>query len=116
MTAAPEPMGQPLQHEVQHLLADVTGPDAGSQTAETVELTLVRRRLAMSAALGRRCCGTRAAGRPAAPVLAPDGPRLTAPAQRPTTDEAVLGQGHVARHAFTAPGRKGHCPRDAALR
>ena len=40
MTSNPEPIVQQLQHEFQNLLAYVTGPEARSQTAYTVELTL----------------------------------------------------------------------------
>ena len=53
MTPNPEPIVQQLQHDVQHLLAYVTGSDARSQTAYTVELTLFRRVLALGAALLR---------------------------------------------------------------
>ena len=63
MTSNPEPMGQQLEHEFQHLLGYVTGPDAQSQTASPVELTLFRRLLALGAALWRLFLVTRAAGR-----------------------------------------------------
>ena len=85
MTSNPDPIVQPLPHEFQNLLVYVTGPDARSQTAYTVELTLFRRRLALGAALLRRFFVTRAAVRPAELVTAPDGTRLTSHDQRPTT-------------------------------
>ena len=48
-TSNPEPIVQQLPCESQNLLAYVTGPDAGSQTVYTVELTLFRRLLALVA-------------------------------------------------------------------
>src|SRR6266850_6499672 len=102
MPANPEPIGPQRQHEFHNLLAYVTGPDARSPTAYAVESTLCRRLLALGAMRWRRCFVTRAARRPAEPVTSPDGTRLTDHAQRPTTDEAVLGQGRFGRHAFTA--------------
>jgi hypothetical protein len=115
MTSNPEPIVQRLQHEFQNLLAYVIGPEARLQTAYTVELTLFRRRLALGAALLRLCFVTRAAVRPAEPVIAPDGTRLTYRDQRPTTYYAVFGKVRFWRHAFTAPGQEGSCPLDAEL-
>jgi hypothetical protein len=115
MTSNPEPIVQQLQQEFQNLLAYVTGPDAGSQTAYTVELTLFRRLLALGAALLRLFFLTRAAGRPAEPVIAPDGTRLTYHDQRPTTYYSVFGNVRFERHFFTAPGQQGLCPLDAEL-
>jgi hypothetical protein len=115
MTSNPESIVQQLQHEFQNLLSYVTGPDAGSQTAYTVELTLFRRLLALGAALLRLFFVTRAAGRPAEPVPAPDGTHLTYHDQRPTTYYSVFGQVRFVRHSFTAPGQEGCCPLDAAL-
>jgi hypothetical protein len=115
MTANPEPIVQQLQHEFQHLLAYVTGPEARWQTAYTVELTLFRRRLGLGAALLRLFCVTRAAVRPAEPVTAPDGTRLTSHDQRPTIDYSVFGNVGFARPYFIAPGQTGLCPLDAEL-
>jgi hypothetical protein len=115
MTSNPEPIVQPLPHEFQRLLAYVTDPDARSQTASTVALTLFRRLLALGAALWRLCLVTRAAVRSAEPVVAPDGTRLTDHDQRPTTDDSVFDQGRFERHAFTAPGPEGRGPLDAEL-
>jgi hypothetical protein len=84
MTSNPEPIVQQLEHEFQNLLIYVTGPDARAQTAYTVELTLFRRLLALGAMLLRLFFVTRAALRPAEPVTAPDGTRLTAHDHRPT--------------------------------
>ena len=115
MTSNPEPIVQQVQHEFQNLLTYVTGPDARSQTAYTVELTLFRRLLALGAALLRLFFVTRAAGRPAEPVTAPDGTRLTYHDQRPTTYYSVFGKVRFSRHFFTAPGQEGLCPLDAEL-
>jgi hypothetical protein len=115
MTSNPEPIVQQLQHEFQNLLAYVTGPEARSQTAYTVELTLFRRLLGLGAALLRLFFVTRATVRPAEPVTAPDGTRLTYHDQRPTTYYSVFGKVGFARHYFTAPGQTGLCPLDAAL-
>ena len=115
MTSNPEPIVQQLQHEFQTLLAYVTGPEARSHTAYTVELTLFRRLLALGAALLRLFFGTRAAVRPAEPVTARDGTHLIYPDQRPTTSYSVFGKVRFWRHAFTAPGQEGLCPLDAEL-
>jgi hypothetical protein len=115
MTSNPEPIVQQLQHDFQNLLAYITGPDARSQTAYTVELTLFRRLLALGTALLRLFLVTRAAMRPAQPVTAPDGTPLTYHDQRPTTDYSVFGKVRFWRHYFTAAGREGLCPLDAEL-
>ena len=104
-----------MPHDFQNLLAYVTGPNARSQTAYTVELTLCRRLLALGEALLRLFLVTRAAVRPAEPVTAPDGTRLTYHDQRPTTDDSVFGKVRFGRHFFTAPGQAGLCALDAAL-
>jgi hypothetical protein len=51
LTSNPESIVQQLHHEFQNLLAYGSGPEARSQTAYSVELTLFRRRLALGAAL-----------------------------------------------------------------
>lgn len=115
MTSNPEPIVQQLQHDFQNLLAYVTGPDARSHDAYTVELTLFRRLLALGAALLRLFFVTRAAVSPAEPVTAPDGTRLIYHDQRPTTYYSVFGKVRFGRHYFTAPGHEGRCPLDAEL-
>jgi hypothetical protein len=85
------------------------------QTAYTVELTVFRRLLALGAALLRRFFVTRAAVRPAAPVTAPDGTRLTSHGQRSTNHSAVFGHVCCARPYCTAPSQAGRCPLDAEL-
>ena len=115
MTSNPEPIVQQVQHEFQNLLTYVTGPDARSQTAYTVELTVFRRLLALGATLLRLFFVTRAAGRPTEPVIAPDGTHLPDHDQRPTTDDSVFGNVCWARPFLTAPGPQGLCPLDAEL-
>jgi len=109
-------MGPQLPHECQTRLADGTGAEARLETASTVALTVFRRRLALGAARWRLVLVTRAAVPPAEPVTAPDGRRLPSHDQRPTTDGAVVGHVGCARHAVTARGQEGRCPRDAELR
>jgi hypothetical protein len=101
MTSNPEPMGPQVQHEFHNLLTYVTSPDARSQTAYTVELTVFRRLLALGTALWRLFVVTRAAVRPAEPVTAPDGTHLPYHDQRPTTSSAVFGKVCFARPFFT---------------
>ena len=115
MTSNPESIVQQVQHEVQNLLTYVTGPEARSETAYTVELTLFRRLLALGASLLRLFFVTRAAVRPAEPVRAPDGTPLTYHDQRPTTDYSVFGKVCFGRPYFTARGHQGLCPLDTAL-
>jgi hypothetical protein len=115
MTSNPKPIVQQVEHEFQTLLAYVMGPDARSQTASTVELTLFRRLLSLGVALLRLFFVTRAAVRPAEPVTAPDGTHLTSHDQRPTTDYSVFGNVCFERHYFTARGQEGCCPLDAEL-
>ena len=115
MTSNPEPIVPQLQDDFQNLLVSLTGPDARSQTASTVELTLFRRRLALGKVLLRLFFVTRAAVRPARPVTAPDGTPLTYDDQRPTIYYAVFGKVRCWRHSFTAAGQAGLCPLDAEL-
>ena len=115
MTSNSDESVQQVQHDFQHLLGSMTGPDARAQTAYTVEFTLFRRLLALGAALLRLCFVTRAAVRPAEPVTAHDEMRLTAHDQRPMTYYAVVGKGRLWRHAFTAPGHESLGPLDAEL-
>jgi len=104
-----------VQHDFQALVAYVSSANARAQTASTVALTLFRRLLALGAALLRRFFVTRAAGRPAGPVLAPDGTPLRDHGQRPTTDDSVFGKVRCGRHSFIAPGQVGIGPLDAEL-
>ncbi|MDQ5851092.1 MAG: ISKra4 family transposase [Chloroflexota bacterium] len=115
MPSNSEPIVQQLRLDFETLLAYVTGPDAATQTAYTVELTVFRQLLALGATLLRLFFVTRAAERPAAPRPAPDGPQLTYHDCRPITYYSIFGKVRFARHYFAAPGHPGCCPLDAAL-
>ena len=115
MPSNSEPIVQQLHQEFETLLAYVTGPEAGAQTAYTVERTLFRQLLALGATLLRLFFVTRAADRPAAPVPTPGGPQLTYHDCRPITYYSIFGKVRFARHYFATPGHSGCCPLDAAL-
>ncbi len=115
MPSTSAPIVQQLRHDFETLLTYVTGPEAGTQTAYTVELTLFRQLLALGAALLRLFFVTRATDRPAAPVPAADRTPFTYHDCRPVTYYSIFGKVRFARHYFTAPGQAGACPLDAAL-
>ena len=107
---------QQVQHEFQNLLTYVTGPDARSQTAYTVELT------AVPAAAGpgrRRCCGCSLSRAPRCVRRSRSSPPtgrtcpITISARRPTIRS--LAKCALRGHSFTAPGQEGLCPLDAEL-
>jgi hypothetical protein len=108
------PIVQQVQQDFQALIAYLTGPDAQTQTAYQVELTLFRRLLALGATLLRLFFLTRAAERPSAPTAA-DGTPLVYHDQRLTSYFSVFGKLRFPRHYFTALGQPGICPLDAAL-
>jgi len=114
MPSNADPIVAQIRDDMQALITYVTGPDAGGQTAYTVELTLFRRLLALGAALLRLFFLTRVAERPAAPPPA-DGSVRIYHDQRSTTYFSVFGKLHFARHSFRAPGQAGCCPVDADL-
>jgi hypothetical protein len=115
MASTTEAIVAQIQHDFQTLVDYVSGPDASTQTAYTVELTLFRRLLALGAALLRLFFVTRAAGRPAAPVSGPEGTQLPYHDQREVSYYSIFGKLRFARHYFTAAGHVGVCPLDAAL-
>jgi hypothetical protein len=115
MPSNSEPIVQHLRQEFESLLAYVTGSEAETQTAYTVELTLFRQLLALGATLLRLFFVSRAAERPVAPVPSPGTPQLTYHDCRPTTYYSIFGKVRFARHYFAAPGSPGCCPLDAAL-
>jgi hypothetical protein len=115
MPSTSEPIVQQLRLDFETLLTYVTGPQAGAQTAYTVEVTLFRQLLALGASLLRLFFLSRAAERPPAPVSAPGAPQLTYHDCRPITYYSVFGKVCFARHYFAAPGHPGCCPLDAAL-
>ena len=108
------PIVQQIQADFHALIAYVTGPEARTQSAYTVELTLFRRLLALGAALLRLFFVAQAAERPAAPTAA-DGTVWSYYDQRSISYYSIFGKLRLARHYFTAPGHKGTCPLDASL-
>jgi len=106
---------QHIQQDFQALLTYVTGPEAQTQTASTLELTLFRRLLALGAALLRLFFLTCAAERPTAPLIAPEGTALPYYDQRSIAYFSVFGKLSVSRHYFYAAGLGGLCPLDASL-
>jgi hypothetical protein len=115
MASNGDPIVHQIQQDFQALLAYVTGPEAQTQTAYTVELTLFRRLLALGAALLRLFFLTRAAVRPATPVRDSNGIPLPYHDQRPITYYSVFGKLTFARPYFYAAGVAGICPLDADL-
>jgi hypothetical protein len=114
MTSNETPIVQQIQQEFQALLTYVSGPEAQTQTAYTVELTLFRRLLALGATLLRLFFLTRAAVRPEAPV-SPTGTPLAYHDRRAIAYYSIFGKLTIARHYFYTAGAGGQCPLDAAL-
>lgn len=108
------PIVQQIQGDFHALLAYVTGPEARTQSAYTVELTLFRRLLALGAALLRLFFVAQLAERPPAPTT-PDGALWSYYDQRSISYYSIFGKLRLARHYFTAPGHAGACPLDATL-
>ena len=108
------PIVQQIQADFHALIAYVTGPEAQTQSAYTVELTLFRRLLSLGAALLRLFFVAQAAERPPAPTSA-DGAVWSYHDQRAISYYSIFGKLRLARHYFTAPGHAGTCPLDAAL-
>jgi hypothetical protein len=114
MTSNVSPIVQQIQQDFQALLTYVSGPEAHTQTAYSVELTLFRRLLSLGAALLRLFFLTRAAARPAAPVAA-NGTLLAYHDRREIAYYSIFGKLAFARHYFYAAGVGGQSPLDAAL-
>jgi hypothetical protein len=110
-----EPIVQQVQTDFHNLLAYVTGPEARTQTAYTVELTLFRQVLALGAALLRLFFLSRAAERPAAPLLAATGQPIPYHDRRSIHYTSVFGSLAFARHYFYTTDAAGICPLDADL-
>jgi hypothetical protein len=108
------PIVQQIQADFHALIAYVTSPEAQTQSAYTVELTLFRRLLSLGAALLRLFFVAQAAERPPAPTSA-DGAVWSYHDQRAISYYSIFGKLRLARHYFTAPGHNGRCPLDAAL-
>jgi hypothetical protein len=114
MPSNADPIVQQIQGDFHALIAYVTGPEAQTQSAYTVELTLFRRLLALGAALLRLFFVAQVAHRPPAPTT-PDGAVWSYYDQRSISYYSIFGKLRVARHYFTAEGHPGTCPLDAAL-
>ena len=110
-----EPIVQQVQTDFHNLLAYVTGPEARTQTAYTVELTLFRRVLALGAALLRLFFLSRAAERPASPLHPATAQPIPFHDRRPIRYTSVFGSLVFARHYFYACDAVGICPLDADL-
>jgi hypothetical protein len=110
-----EPIVQQVQTDFHNLIAYVTGPEARTQTAYTVELTLFRRLLALGAALLRLFFLTRAAVRPATPRAAATGQPIPYHDRRSIRYASVFGPIVFARHYFYATDATGICPLDGDL-
>src|SRR5918998_2596976 len=115
MPSNSEQIVQQVHQDFHALVAYVTGADARTQTAYTVELTLFRRLLALGAALLQLFFVTRASTRPTEPVQAPDGTLLTYHDRRPISYYSIFGKLRFWRHYFIASGQGGTCPLDADL-
>jgi hypothetical protein len=115
MTPTAPPSIPQLEAQFRELIDEVVGPASQAASAYEVEVRLFRRVLALGAALLHLFFTRRAAERPAGPVMAPNGTRLTAHGQRPFTYYSVFGKVVFWRHAFSAPGQPVVCPLDAAL-
>lgn len=103
-----------IEHDMRALLTYVTGPQAATHTAATVERTLFRQLLALGAALLHLFFLTRTANRPPAPQAA-DGTLLRYHDLRTATYFSVFGKLSFSRHSFRAPGQAACCPIDAEL-
>lgn len=115
MTSTTEPIIAQVRAEVEGLLEIVTGPGSRQQSVAAVELTIFRQVLKLGATLLGLFCAARAAERPAAPVVSPDGTPLRYHDRRSIGYLSIFGKLRIWRHAFTAPGQPVVCPLDAAL-
>jgi hypothetical protein len=101
--------------QYQQLLAYVLGTEGRTASAYEAELHIFRAVLAMGKLLLRLFFESRAAERPAGPVLGADGVVLAYHDRRPVTYLSVFGKVVFRRHAFTARGQAVVCPLDADL-
>jgi hypothetical protein len=101
--------------QYRELLAYVTGADRRMASAYDVELRVFRSVLAMGGTLLRLFFESRAAERPAGPVVGAEDRVVTYHDRRPVTYLSVFGKIVFERHAFTAPGQALVYPLDAEL-
>lgn len=93
----------------------MTGAESRTARAYEVELRVFRSVLALGRTLLRLFFESRAATRPAGPVVGTDGTALAAHDRRPVTYLSVFGKIVFRRHAFGALGQAMVCPLDAEL-
>ena len=103
------------EQQYRALVAYVTGAESRTARAYEVELRVFRSVLALGRTLVRLFFESRAATRPAGPVVGPDGTALAYHDRRPVTYLSVFGKIVFRRHAFTATGQAVVCPLDAEL-
>src|SRR3990170_4632110 len=103
-----------LQEDFRALSLMVTGCEAATSAAASMELRIFREVLALGRRLLEVFFMARAVSRPAVPV-APDGTPLSECHRRPTTYLSVFGKITFPRHRFFAPGQAGVSPLDAEL-
>ena len=103
-----------LQEDFRALSLMVTGCEAATSAAASMELRIFREVLALGRRLLEVFFMARAVSRPAVPV-APDGTPLSECHRRPTTYLSVFGKSTFPRHRFFAPGQAGVSPLDAEL-
>lgn len=110
------PQGQVEGDEqYRELLAYVTGSESRNASACEVERRVFRGVLALGGTLLRLFFESRAAERPAGPVVGASGAALAYHDRRPVTYLSVFGKVVFKRHAFTAPGQAMVYPLDAEL-
>jgi hypothetical protein len=97
------------------LVAYVTGAGSRTASAYDVEVRVLRGVLALGRTLLRLFFESRAAERPADPVVGSDGTVLAYHDRRPVTYLSVFGKLAFRRHAFAAPGQAIVCPLDAEV-
>jgi hypothetical protein len=97
------------------LVAYVTGAEGRTASAYEAELRIFRALLGLGKLLLQVFFESRAAARPAGPVLGEDGTELAYHDRRSVTYLSVFGKVAFRRHAFTAPGQAMVCPLDAEL-
>ena len=101
--------------QYQQLVAYALGATSRTASAYEAELHIFRGIQQLGRALLQMFFESRAAERPAGPVVGADGTALTYHDRRPVTYVSVFGKVVFRRHAFTARGQGMVCPLDAEL-
>lgn len=115
MSSNSEPIMQQLQHDFKELLALVSGPEAFTHSAYSIESRLFRGLLALGKALLHLFFITRAAEPLRAPMLETSGKTLRYHEKRPRDYYSVFGKLTFARPYYYLKGEAGVCPLDAKL-